>query len=732
MTDTLSSHNQYRQHVFQIKHWQINPLESTIASSDKTVKVPHNVMQLLLLLADNYGATNGGIVSRQQIMQSLWPDTVVTDESISRVIADLRKYLGDSARNPKFINTISKQGYHLLVEPVFVDVAVPVNLPGSVFSQPKVWLFVVIFVAILAAFYLPKTNSPADVEHLQYIKTKLVVSGDSNRHPRIDSGGRYVVFDKMVNARNELWLYDVAQDTEHELFSSPSSNFKRGVFSQNGSELAYVESSNVSENTCQINLFAFKTQSKRTLAPCDNYWITTVDWMPEDMSVVATFSGEVLGTAGFGSIDIASGARENIAYAEQKGTGHLFHRVSPSGNKIAFIHFDAHNSISKIGVWDALDKHIDYVSIEAHQIQQVTWGVDDNTLLYSDIGKASSGLWEYDLQSGQRSLLINEPIIDFDISHSQHLIVGSVIDKRLSSWRLVNRLASDTDVTSAEKRLVNIDEPTIHKTRLTISANGKWLAYVSNRGGTNKLWLENTISGESFRVGQDPKANYLRVAFSKDGNHLSYLTVNSEGKRVLTVTNVYAPTEQVLTFDGIIMTAWANSVEDRLYVLHKSEGAYDISIVSLHDNKKRNVISGLPELTDFALTPTDNLITRTIGEKTLRRIKLNLNQGELTAPVEFNNSMFDPSFNIALHFENHWITVGGYVAAYFIDAEGYIFIQFFPVSPMYEEVDNIDLRHQNILESFTLTDDRDTLYYTNYSLPNHTLYKFSVLKPANE
>ena len=59
----------------------------------------------------------GGLVTREEIQNKLWPnDTVVEfDHSIHTAINKLRQAFGDSAEDPKYIETVARRGYRLLV-----------------------------------------------------------------------------------------------------------------------------------------------------------------------------------------------------------------------------------------------------------------------------------------------------------------------------------------------------------------------------------------------------------------------------------------------------------------------------------------------------------------------------------------------------------------------------------------------------------------------------------------
>src|SRR5882757_1236742 len=56
------------------------------------------------------------VVAREELRQRLWPeDTFVDfDHGLNTAMVKLRDVLGDSATNPKFIETIAKRGYRFL------------------------------------------------------------------------------------------------------------------------------------------------------------------------------------------------------------------------------------------------------------------------------------------------------------------------------------------------------------------------------------------------------------------------------------------------------------------------------------------------------------------------------------------------------------------------------------------------------------------------------------------
>jgi Tol biopolymer transport system component/DNA-binding winged helix-turn-helix (wHTH) protein len=53
----------------------------------------------------------GHVFTKQEIFEALWPDTAVTDHALTRVVAQLRRVLGDDVRQARYLETVPTRGY---------------------------------------------------------------------------------------------------------------------------------------------------------------------------------------------------------------------------------------------------------------------------------------------------------------------------------------------------------------------------------------------------------------------------------------------------------------------------------------------------------------------------------------------------------------------------------------------------------------------------------------------
>jgi len=74
------------------------------------VTLPPKVAELLVALVQ----AAGKVLTREQLLQSLWPDTVVEEGSLTSHISMLRKALGNGPQGQDFIETLPKRGYRFV------------------------------------------------------------------------------------------------------------------------------------------------------------------------------------------------------------------------------------------------------------------------------------------------------------------------------------------------------------------------------------------------------------------------------------------------------------------------------------------------------------------------------------------------------------------------------------------------------------------------------------------
>src|ERR1017187_520614 len=144
----------------------------------RKVPVQEQPFRVLAILLERPGE----VVTRQQLQAKLWPaDTYVGfDEGLNTAIRKLRVAFGDSAENPRFIETVSRRGYRFVapvseavtatpqpqpaeyVTPPTVPAELPHARPGRMRRPARALTAVAVIVILAGAAYLARRHSSAN------------------------------------------------------------------------------------------------------------------------------------------------------------------------------------------------------------------------------------------------------------------------------------------------------------------------------------------------------------------------------------------------------------------------------------------------------------------------------------------------------------------------------------------------------------------------------------------
>ena len=107
---------------------------------NEQIVLPPKPFAVLRFLVDNPGR----LITHDELLDALWPETYVQPQVLRTYVLELRKILGDDAKEPRFIQTMPKRGYRFVAAvhegdaktetagptPARMEVCVPANLVG--------------------------------------------------------------------------------------------------------------------------------------------------------------------------------------------------------------------------------------------------------------------------------------------------------------------------------------------------------------------------------------------------------------------------------------------------------------------------------------------------------------------------------------------------------------------------------------------------------------------------
>ena len=90
--------------------WRVDWANECVWHGRERVRLPPKVFAVLRLLV----AQTGQLVTKEVLLQAVWPETAVSEGVLAMCISELRKALGDTAQAPRFIQTVHRRGYRFI------------------------------------------------------------------------------------------------------------------------------------------------------------------------------------------------------------------------------------------------------------------------------------------------------------------------------------------------------------------------------------------------------------------------------------------------------------------------------------------------------------------------------------------------------------------------------------------------------------------------------------------
>lgn len=114
--------------IYRLDSAELFPARRTLLIGGESQSIRTKAFDVLIYLVEN----RDRLVGKEELLQAVWQGLAVSDDSLVQCIAELRRVLGDSARNPHFIRTVTKVGYQ------FIGPVKEIVLPGASVSSMTV------------------------------------------------------------------------------------------------------------------------------------------------------------------------------------------------------------------------------------------------------------------------------------------------------------------------------------------------------------------------------------------------------------------------------------------------------------------------------------------------------------------------------------------------------------------------------------------------------------------
>jgi DNA-binding winged helix-turn-helix (wHTH) protein len=119
-------------HSFVIGDWRVEPAAGRIVRAGVERRLRPQVMDLLVALSRRPGE----IITKTELLDNVWSARFVSESALTTAIGELRDALEDQPKDPRFIQTIPKRGYRLVMDVIPLQAEAPASTAPAPTPEP--------------------------------------------------------------------------------------------------------------------------------------------------------------------------------------------------------------------------------------------------------------------------------------------------------------------------------------------------------------------------------------------------------------------------------------------------------------------------------------------------------------------------------------------------------------------------------------------------------------------
>ena len=96
--------------LYEFDQFRLNPADHSLLCDGKPVSLTPKSFDILVTLIER----NGLLVTKDELMKKIWPDSFVEEANLTVNVSALRKALGDTPEHQQYIETVPKLGYRFM------------------------------------------------------------------------------------------------------------------------------------------------------------------------------------------------------------------------------------------------------------------------------------------------------------------------------------------------------------------------------------------------------------------------------------------------------------------------------------------------------------------------------------------------------------------------------------------------------------------------------------------
>lgn len=315
------------------------------------------------------------VLSRDSIIANVWKGKIVVEANVNQNIKKLRDVLGDSANDPKYIETVTGEGFRFIANSEEYRAA-PAK-PSLVNSRS--WISFIIFLLIAAGIfiYLVLERPIKEQSFLKELVPLTTLKG-LERYPQISPDKQYVLFSHKKSEQSSWDIYSKPLNQEsYNIVIGTEDDESFPVISPSGNKLIYHQ---YGKETCGLYMLDIDENIRKIGEPklvreCSNRnELLKAEWI-NDKELFLSIKEDFKYQARIYHFDLESREQTRVSKPENKGFGDYVIKYSKSEDKLAYIR-DIGWASSEIWVYDRARLEHRKIKTTSLKLAGLDWDTD--------------------------------------------------------------------------------------------------------------------------------------------------------------------------------------------------------------------------------------------------------------------------------------------------------------------------------------------------------------------
>lgn len=610
-----------------------------VISRPDNLRLTGKAADVLLELARNSGNT----VSREHLLDTVWTGRITTPDVVTQAVKELRRAFIDDTRPARYIETIPRKGYRLVapVLPLATTAPAPVPLPladrpepishpptavaetslsaesrgtatrrghgptRSAASIALIALIVVVGVITIAVVQMgPSHQAPAATEsHWRATDLRSLTSAPgAELRPSISPDGTRVAYVKrdVSSGYDRIVVRSTSgQSKEVWLTTRAYAHEETPTWSPDGTQIAFERLGKHEE--CTLHAAPSMGGADREIGPCGNFIVNYFDWTPNGRGLITSgtpHDGPDNGLA-LTILDVATGKRTPLRYRRNASNQDVQAMYSPDGRTVVFRRgLSPHSDLFLTGPSGGNVRQLTHLS--AH-IVGYTWAPDSKSVIVATNPNGINELFAIDISSGKmRALGVSSATYPDAASHG-NLVVHEIQRTKHHLAEIVPEGKPQTPKLLAAS--------TGNDAAPAFSGDGRHIAFVSNRGGDQQLWICSADGSNALPLTDFRDAVIWNPVWSKDASRI-LISVRQNGSSRLVEVDVASHREHRVAADQseLLTGTYGPQPDSYLAIREKSDANGQLVLIRHADQADQTTKTVTTNVSDFQYDPESGYV----------------------------------------------------------------------------------------------------------------------------